>query len=181
MSSSPDFKNSFGDEPAVLEEDDPSRATIHPPSSPSFARRVSFGAQALRDVRLGGSPGAAGGGRRPSSSLFTLNENFENAIPSRRATSGTAKTAGKSRGLSLSYRPNPKIAKRSHLSPNLTDVQQEKASIGPKPYVIDRNVPHPSPRAIPLAKGRLVLAPQASPIPNRQKKSQSPSSRRLPG
>ncbi|KIW96634.1 uncharacterized protein Z519_02025 [Cladophialophora bantiana CBS 173.52] len=94
MSSSPDFKNSFGDEPAVLEEDDPSRATVHPPSSPSFARRVSFGAQALRDVRLGGSPGAAGGGRRPSSSLFTLNEKFENAIPSRRATSGTAKTAG---------------------------------------------------------------------------------------
>ncbi|KIW30564.1 hypothetical protein, variant [Cladophialophora immunda] len=62
ISSSPDFKNSFGDEPAVIEEDDPSRATLHPPSSPSFARRVSFGAQALRDVRLGGSPGAAGGG-----------------------------------------------------------------------------------------------------------------------
>jgi len=62
VSSSPDFKNSFGDEPAVLEEDDTARATINPPSSPSFARRVSFGAQALRDVRLGGSPGASGGG-----------------------------------------------------------------------------------------------------------------------
>ncbi|KAJ9605051.1 hypothetical protein H2200_010441 [Cladophialophora chaetospira] len=94
VSSSPDFKNSFGDEPAVLEEDDTSRASINPPSSPSFARRVSFGAQALRDVRLGGSPGASGGGRRPSSSLLsTLDENSENATPSRRAASGTAKTA----------------------------------------------------------------------------------------
>ncbi|KAI1622279.1 hypothetical protein EDD37DRAFT_467255 [Exophiala viscosa] len=54
-SNSPDFKNSFGDEPAVLEEDEAN------PSSPSFARRVSFGAQALRDVKLGSSPGTAGG------------------------------------------------------------------------------------------------------------------------
>ena len=103
-SGSPDFRNSFGDEPAVLEEDDQTRATIQPPSSPSFARRVSFGAQALRDVRQGGSPGATGGtggGRRPSSTLFTLDENSENATPSRRAASGTAKTAGKSRGLSF--------------------------------------------------------------------------------
>lgn len=99
-SSSPDFKNSFGDEPAVVEEDDASPAALNPPS-PSFARRVSFGAQALRDVRLGASPGTSGGGRRPSSSLFTLDENFENAIPSRQATSGTAKTAGKSRGQSF--------------------------------------------------------------------------------
>ncbi|OCT46737.1 hypothetical protein CLCR_02062 [Cladophialophora carrionii] len=95
VASSPDFKNSFGDEPVVLEEDDTSRAAINPPPSPSFARRVSFGAQALRDVRLGGSPGASGGGRRPSSSLLTtLDENSENATASRRATSGTAKTAG---------------------------------------------------------------------------------------
>lgn len=104
VSSSPDFKNSFGDEPAVLEEDDTARATMNPPSSPSFARRVSFGAQALRDVRLGGSPGASGGGRRPSSSLLsTLNEDSDNSTLSRRAASGTAKTAGKSRGLSHSY------------------------------------------------------------------------------
>ena len=102
VSSSPDFKNSFGDEPAVIEEDDTTRAAMNPPSSPSFGRRVSFGAQALRDVRLGGSPGASGGGRRPSSSLLTtLDENSENATPSRRAASGTAKTGGKSRGLSL--------------------------------------------------------------------------------
>lgn len=99
-SSSPDFKNSFGDEPAVIEEDDPAQAAAHP-TSPSFARRVSFGAQALRDVKLGSSPGTAGGGRRPSSSLFTLVENSENTTPSRQATSGTAKTAGKSRGQSF--------------------------------------------------------------------------------
>ncbi|KAI1614164.1 hypothetical protein EDD36DRAFT_464014 [Exophiala viscosa] len=85
-SNSPDFKNSFGDEPAVLEEDEAN------PSSPSFARRVSFGAQALRDVKLGSSPGTAGGGRRPSSSLFTLAEISENTTPTRQATSGTAKT-----------------------------------------------------------------------------------------
>ncbi|KIX07029.1 uncharacterized protein Z518_05005 [Rhinocladiella mackenziei CBS 650.93] len=91
--SSPDFKNSFGDEPAVIEEDDSTRQSQNSPSSPSFARRVSFGAQALRDVRMGGSPGASGGGRRPSS-LFTLDENSENATPSRQTASGTAKTAG---------------------------------------------------------------------------------------
>lgn len=100
-SGSPDFRNSFGDEPAVIEEDDPTRATIHPPPSPSFARRVSFGAQALRDVRLGASPGNTGGGRRPSSSLFTLDETSENLHQSRQLALGTVKTAGKSRGLSL--------------------------------------------------------------------------------
>ncbi|KIW42726.1 hypothetical protein, variant 1 [Exophiala oligosperma] len=61
-SSSPDFKNSFGDEPAVIEEDDTSTQAIGQPPSPSFARRVSFGAQALRDVRMGSSPGSATGG-----------------------------------------------------------------------------------------------------------------------
>lgn len=98
--SSPEFKNSFGDEPAVIEEDDPARATIHPPASPSFARRVSFGAQALRESsRLPGSPGTSVG--RRSSSLFPLVENSANATPSRQtSTSRTAKTAGKSRGLS---------------------------------------------------------------------------------
>ncbi|KEF52542.1 uncharacterized protein A1O9_11384 [Exophiala aquamarina CBS 119918] len=94
-SGSPEFRNSFGDEPAVIEEDDQTQATIQPPASPSFARRVSFGAQALRDVKGGGgSPSASGGGRRPSSSLFTLDENSENATPSRKVASGTAKTAG---------------------------------------------------------------------------------------
>jgi hypothetical protein len=104
-SSSPEFKNSFGDEPAVIEEDETPRSATNPQGSPSFARRVSFGAQALRDVRLGGSPGASGGGRRPSSSvLSTLNENSENAAPSNRAASPTAKTSGKS------LRPVPRIS-----------------------------------------------------------------------
>ncbi|KAJ9503824.1 hypothetical protein LTR99_002585 [Exophiala xenobiotica] len=96
-SSSPEFKNSFGDEPAVIEEDDPTPATMGQPPSPSFARRVSFGAQAMRDVKMGSSPGSAtGGGRRPSSSLFTVVEktNSENATltPSRPSMSGPAKT-----------------------------------------------------------------------------------------
>jgi hypothetical protein len=81
----------------VVEEDD----SVQAPPSPSFARRVSFGAQALRDGRLAGSPVAAGGGRRPSSSLFTLDETSENAASSRRTPSGTAKTGGKSRGQSV--------------------------------------------------------------------------------
>lgn len=141
-SSSPDFKNSFGDEPAVIEEDTTSRSSLEPPPSPSFARRVSFGAQALRDVKLGGSPGASGGGgRRPSSSLFTLDENSENATPSRQATSGTAKTSGKSRGLSSFQRPKVLIIVHCtvtscfHLAPPaFADFWlQEKVSTGPKP------------------------------------------------
>lgn len=125
VASSPDFKNSFGDEPAVLEEDDASRATMNPPSSPSFARRVSFGAQALRDVRLGGSPGStSGGGRRPSSSvLSTLNENSENATAPRRAPSGTAKTAGKSRGLSLSFSLGTRCHFTADINPFFLDFQ----------------------------------------------------------
>ena len=104
-SGSPEFRNSFGDEPAVIEDDETSKSpTMN--SSGSFARRVSFGAQALRDVRQGNGPGSPGAGRRPSSSLFTLNENNENNDPQRRTPSGTAKTGGKSRGLLLiaSYR-----------------------------------------------------------------------------
>jgi len=57
---SPDFKNSFADEPAVI-EDDATNAQPNPPSSPSFARRMSFGAQALRDVKHGGGSGSGGG------------------------------------------------------------------------------------------------------------------------
>lgn len=94
-SGSPEFRNSFGDEPAVLEEDESTRGPVIPPGSPSFARRVSFGAQALRDVRQGGMAGSPGAGRRPSSSLFTLDENSENTNPDSRASTRTAKTAGK--------------------------------------------------------------------------------------
>jgi hypothetical protein len=57
----PEFRNSFGDEPAVIEEDDSTSAPLNTPASPSFARRLSFGAQALRDVKQG-SIGASSGG-----------------------------------------------------------------------------------------------------------------------
>jgi hypothetical protein len=100
--SSPEFKNSFGDEPAVIEEDESTKAPVVNPSH-SFARRVSFGAQAMRDARQANAPGSPGAGRRPSSSLFTLDENNENKPPQRRVSPGTAKTAGKSRGRPLSY------------------------------------------------------------------------------
>jgi len=100
-SSSPDFKNSFGDDPVVVEDDENVKSPTGNHSG-SFARRVSFGAQAMRDVKQGSGPGSPGAGRRPSSSLFTLNENNENNPPQQRVSSGTAKTGGKSRGLSLS-------------------------------------------------------------------------------
>jgi hypothetical protein len=112
-SSSPEFKNSFGDEPAVVEEDDTVRPASNNQGNP-FARRMSFGAQALRDVKQGNSPGSPGAGRRPSSSLFTLDENHnENAsCHQRQISSGMAKTEGKSLGLSLSA----SNAGSSHLS-----------------------------------------------------------------
>jgi len=60
-SGSPEFRNSFGDEAAVVEEDDNSKAPPNNSSSP-FARRVSFGAQAMRDVKQGNGPGSPGAG-----------------------------------------------------------------------------------------------------------------------
>lgn len=57
---SPEFRNSFSDEPAVI-DDDATNAQANTPSSPSFARRMSFGAQALRDVKQGGGSGSGGG------------------------------------------------------------------------------------------------------------------------
>ena len=100
-SGSPQFHNSFGDEPAVIEEevDDVVRTPVGSPASPTFARRVSFGAQALRDVRNGGNSAGPAGGSRPSSTLYTLSESQENKA------SGTATTGGKSRGLCSSTTP----------------------------------------------------------------------------
>lgn len=102
-SGSPEFRNSF-DNNAVIEEDD-AVGPINAPPSPSFARRLSFGAQALRDAK-GGTSASLGSnaGRRPSSSLFTLNEDSDkrhgkSVVP----TPGTAKTGGKSQGRSLYY------------------------------------------------------------------------------
>lgn len=100
-SGSPEFRNSF-DNNAVIEEDDAVGA-INSPPSPSFARRLSFGAQALRDAKAGASTSlGSNAGRRPSSSLFTLSEDTDqrpakSAVPS----PGTAKTGGKSLGRSL--------------------------------------------------------------------------------
>lgn len=97
-SGSPEFRNSFEDS-AISEEDHQSGLTTSTPVTPSFARRVSFGAQALRDVR---NTGGASGGRRPS--LFATlpeqpeNDSSRNDLPS----SSKAATGGGSRGLFLS-------------------------------------------------------------------------------
>jgi hypothetical protein len=98
-SGSPEFKNSFEDS-AVIEEDLQTGAPANTPATPSFARRVSFGAQALRDVR---STGTASGGRRPS--LFaTLQEQPENETPRNDLSPSNSKATarGGSRGLFLS-------------------------------------------------------------------------------
>jgi hypothetical protein len=95
--SSPEFRNSFTDEHAVIEEDE---KTFGTPPSPSFARRVSFGAQALRDVRQSGA-GAPNGGRRPSSSLYTLSEDHDRTAQNSNRSVETVKASGKSRGRSL--------------------------------------------------------------------------------
>jgi hypothetical protein len=98
-SGSPEFRNSFEDS-AVIEEDHHIGAPANTPATPSFARRVSFGAQALRDVR---NTGGASGGRRPS--LFTtLQEQPENESPRNdlSPSSSKATTRGGSRGLFLS-------------------------------------------------------------------------------
>lgn len=97
-SGSPEFRNSFGDEPAVIEEDDTLKAPQNPGPA-SFGRRLSFGAQAMREVKQGNAPGSPVAGRRPSSSLFTLDENNENESLLRPVSSGMGKTPGKNRGL----------------------------------------------------------------------------------
>lgn len=98
-SGSPEFRNSFEDS-AVIEEDTQTGVPANTPATPSFARRVSFGAQALRDVR---NTGAASGGRRPS--LFaTLQEQPENEPPHNDTSPSSSKatTRGGSRGLFFS-------------------------------------------------------------------------------
>ncbi len=98
-SSSLEFKNSFEDS-AVIEEDHQTGVPTNTPASPSFARRVSFGAQALRDVR---STGAVPAGRPPSL-ITTLHEQPENEPPHNDLSSNNSKatTRGGSRGLFLS-------------------------------------------------------------------------------
>lgn len=97
-SGSPEFKNSFEDS-AVIEEDPQTGVPTNTPASPSFARRVSFGAQALRDVRSTAAPAG-----RPPSLFTTLHEQPENESPRNDVSSNNSKatTRGGSRGLSLS-------------------------------------------------------------------------------
>jgi hypothetical protein len=99
-SGSPEFRNSF-EENAVIEEDTHTDVPANTPASPSFARRVSFGAQALRDVR---STGGTSGGRRPS--LFApLQEMPENEPPQKEPSTSSPSATSKSgsRGLFFSH------------------------------------------------------------------------------
>ena len=112
-SGSPEFRNSF-EENAVIEEDSQTGEPANTPATPSFARRVRFGAQALREVR---SPGAASAGRHPS--LFaTLPEKPENE-PLRNDTpsSSSATTRVGSRGLFFSGSTCPLILASSKARP----------------------------------------------------------------
>jgi hypothetical protein len=112
VSGSSEFRNNFSEEPAVLEESDSPTVPLNPPGSPSLARRMSFGAQALRDVKQGGSPG---GGRRLSTSLFAVNENVNptGTPASIVGSSQTATPAGKGRGRSSL----PPLSPSSPISP----------------------------------------------------------------
>ncbi|KAL9105895.1 MAG: hypothetical protein Q9227_009006 [Pyrenula ochraceoflavens] len=102
-SSSPAF------EEAVLEENEQGSAPTNTPATP-FARRVSFGAQAYRDLQRSGSVNSGGntnGARRPSLAILSEIPN-QSATP--RSPPPVTTTPGKSRGLSLvaaSTNPNP--------------------------------------------------------------------------
>lgn len=97
-SGSPEFKNSFEDS-AVMEEDHQTEAPANSAATSNFARRVSFGAQALRDVK---SVGGTSGGRRPSLSP-TQEEQSENESNHFYSNSSKTATRGGSRGLFLSH------------------------------------------------------------------------------
>ena len=62
VSGSPEFRHGFEDKTVVEEEESTDLPAITP-TAPSFARRMSFGAQALRDVRVSGN---APGGKSSS-------------------------------------------------------------------------------------------------------------------
>lgn len=79
-SGSPEFRNSF-DESAVIEDDD-KVGPINSPPSPSFARRLSFGAQALRDVRQGGTSPTNNAGEGFSWSEAMIDRNKRSSIGS---------------------------------------------------------------------------------------------------
>lgn len=105
-----------------MEEDDSSQAALNPPS-PSFARRVSFGAQALRDVRVGGSPGTTGGegfnwseairDRSKRSPSFSSGNPFSQSTTRPRATSITNPEPPKE--IAKPVEPAPRMKKPDHL------------------------------------------------------------------
>lgn len=103
------------DESAIAEDDGPGRESSYnnPPASPSFARRTSFGARALRDIRTGSISGAGGGGgpgspgqngiRSPTASSRTTAQNSNNA--------GTISSRD-SKGRGLSFATNTIVSVR---------------------------------------------------------------------
>ncbi|KAF7514031.1 hypothetical protein GJ744_006645 [Endocarpon pusillum] len=108
-SGSPEFKNSFEDS-AVIEEDHQTGVPTNTPASPSFARRVSFGAQALRDVR---STGAA-----PAGEGF----NWSEALRDRTRRQPSASASGhpfqpRQRATSISTMEPPKEMPKAHAPP----------------------------------------------------------------
>ena len=125
-SGSPEFRNSFGDDTAVIEEDDRIPVPLNTPASPSLGRRMSFGAQALRD-RAGSNIGASGGGRRPSSQY--LSKVDENTVPS---SGVSAKTSGKSLGLITSFAiaQSPVLFSSSHTQLNTSSPNSTNPSTG---------------------------------------------------
>lgn len=100
------------DENAIDDDDGPVRST---PTTP-FARRMSFGAQALRSARGGGSPGTTGeGGFNWSEQLRSRAESSvsQTQRPSFSTSPSSAKTATMSmheRGKSISEMPAPPTA-----------------------------------------------------------------------
>jgi len=101
------------DENAIDDDDGPGRSA---PTTP-FARRMSFGAQALRTVRGGGSPGTTGEGggfnwseqlrsRAESSVSQTQRPSFSNSPPSAKA----AQMSMHERTKSISEMPAPPSA-----------------------------------------------------------------------
>ena len=101
------------DESAIAEDDGPSAQQNSGSMPPSpFARRTSFGARALRDIR-GNSFGGGGGGGGPGSP----GQNGTRSPPasSKAAHNGmTSSREAKGRGLSLAPAPSHRILSHSH-------------------------------------------------------------------
>lgn len=99
------------DESAI--EDEPSAAN---PPPQTFARRMSFGAKALRDVRTGGGGGSPQNGTSKPSTIA------EHTAPSRTQNGTISNRDAKARGLS-SLHDHPPFS-RCHSSPDTSSVHQ---------------------------------------------------------